>query len=91
MTLTCRESSTAVGTKQAVIELSITACVLSCGEPARVGTPFSSTPPGVLAKFKSAVKSDLLKVPAPSIASGQPSLSESVSLESTILSLSVSL
>ncbi len=70
--------------------LSVTAVVVACGLPVIVGTPFASTPAAVFAKLLSVVKSAVVNVPAPSIASGQLSPSESVSKQFTIPSLSVS-
>ena len=46
-------------------------------DPAMVGIPFASTPPFKISFEMSPL--DIVKVPAPSSASGQPSLSESMS------------
>ena len=64
--------------KQAFIALSVTAAVVPCPEGLAKagGIPVALTPPTIISL---ASKPEARKLPAPSTASGQPSLSESVS------------
>lgn len=69
----------------------MTSVVVACGLPELVGTPEALTAPSsASAKLLLVVKLAATNVPAPSIASGQPSLSLSVSRLSGVPSLSVS-